>query len=165
MKRKKWLSIFLLLGTLTNMQAEAVNVVNEKFNKSQGKPIEAPQDIRSVKHVKDNIRELLDTVGQQWCDTLSCSGFARVQICEVVSMLNTRVSGKIAGKTIKTKYSPLSISQSDLRLMKRIYSGCEPLGKRIPPALGQPKYGKIFNNSCDKQIRKALNLKPSQRCN
>lgn len=165
MKRKNWLSIFLLVGALTNMQAEAANVVNEKFNKSQAKSIEAPQNIRSVKQVKDNIRELLDTVGQQWCDNLSCSGFARVQICEVVSMLDARVSGKIAGKTIKTKYSPLSISQSDLRLMKIIYSGCEPLSKPIPPALCEPKYGRIFNNYCDKQIRKAFNLKPSQRCN
>jgi hypothetical protein len=117
----------------------------------------------SVSDTKIKVRELISA----W-DSDACFGTCQVSrefgVCSLVEGLDKQVAGKIAGGKAKRKGQSLSISKSDLVLMKLIYNQCQVSQGFVPPSLKVDKQSKRFGPNCQAlpKIRQGLGLNPSE---
>ncbi len=92
---------------------------------AQGRDLSAEvKSIKSIAQVKQNLSALL--ANRDKCAVGSCFNATSTAICEQVAMLDVRVDGKIFSGATGWTDSVLPISQSDLDLMKLIFSQCKP---------------------------------------
>jgi len=80
--------------------------------------------ITSVKQIKNQLRATLQELDQ--CGVGSCANAASTSICEQVGALDVRVDGKIIGAATGFTDRVLPISPTDLKLMKLVWSQCQP---------------------------------------
>jgi hypothetical protein len=116
----------------------------------------------SVNDTKIQIREFISAWDSDACAGI-CQTSRKFGICSLVEDLDKQVGGKIVGIKPKRKMQPLSISRSNLDLMKLIYSQCQISQDFVPPALKIDKNSKRFGPNCRTlpKIRQGLGLNPS----
>jgi hypothetical protein len=80
--------------------------------------------IESVEQVKLQIREALEFLDT--CGVGSCYNHTTTAVCEAVGALDVRINGQIVNQMSGAAGTELSISESDLELMRLIFSQCKP---------------------------------------
>jgi hypothetical protein len=115
----------------SEQQAKPITGINsptsKPTNSDKSEPlIENSSQVKSVQQVRDQIRGQLNF--QKWCDTKGCIAPRTIEVCKLVDVLNSRVSGKIFKPEIKSE-KELTIGKSDLQLMRKIWNHC-----RLVPA-------------------------------
>lgn len=114
------------------------------------------ESIQSVEQVKDEIRQLMKFRDQ--CNVGSCWNSTSTSICSAVGALDIRVDGKIFSSATGWTDEVLPISQTDLNLMKQIFSQCKPSNYQYW------NFGQILHvlynptPEADQQIRRTLGL-------
>jgi hypothetical protein len=109
------ITISLLFGLSNSVSAESEN---EQIQS-------AVKDIDSVERAKYFLKNSI-----QCPDPTGCSGYGMwiraVNVCRLVKAVNIKVGGKIIpNSSVKRNNSSLSISKTDTKLMKMIYSQCK----------------------------------------
>jgi hypothetical protein len=79
--------------------------------------------IQSVAQVKGKIKQIFTDLNQ--CNSGYCFNSMTTEICELVGALDVKVDGKIVGAMSGGSEGKISISASDLKLMKKIFSQCK----------------------------------------
>ncbi|WP_375494386.1 hypothetical protein [uncultured Nostoc sp.] len=159
-KSRKLLLLFTSIISLTVLNTASAGTIN------------TAQNIKSVAQVKNELSETIKV----WDNADVCFGACLVTrelyICSLVEDLDTRVDGKISGRNIQHQSSSLRIYQTDLKLMRLIYSQCKPVKEEdLPPYIKRNtnrKY-KSFEPSCKSLqiIRQGLGINPNRgvHCN
>ncbi|MCW5312952.1 hypothetical protein GTQ43_03530 [Nostoc sp. KVJ3] len=157
-KSQKLLLLFTSIISLTVLDAASAGTIN------------TAQNIKSVAQVKNELGETIKV----WDNADVCFGACLVtrelNICGLVENLDTRVDGKISGRNIQHQSSSLRIHQTDLKLMRLIYSQCKPVKEEdLPPYIqhnANQKY-KSFEPSCKSLqiIRQGLRINQNRRVN
>jgi hypothetical protein len=99
---------------------------NSALAESETEQIKAAfKEVDSIEKAKSFLRDSI-----QCPDRTGCSGYGMwiraVDVCRLVKAVNIKVGGKIIPKSsVKRSDSTLSISKSDTKLMKTIYSQCK----------------------------------------
>jgi hypothetical protein len=124
MKSSTQISAFLVAALAMFSQPA---IATYTTNSAKSEPlIDNPSQVKSVQQIREQIRGQLNF--EKWCDTGSCRGSRVLQVCTLVDILNSRVSGKIFKSEIKSE-KELKIGKSDLQLMRKIWNHC-----RLVPA-------------------------------
>ncbi|MBD2359388.1 hypothetical protein H6G41_33235 [Tolypothrix sp. FACHB-123] len=79
--------------------------------------------IKSVSQVKQQLKETFENLNQ--CNSGYCFNIMTTDICQLVGALDVKVNGKIIGLMFGSSEGQISISASDLKLMKKILSQCK----------------------------------------
>jgi hypothetical protein len=115
-----------LMAALATLSQSAI-ATYKPTNSAKSEPlIENSSQVKSVQQVREQIRGQLNF--QKWCDTKGCIAPRTIEVCKLVDVLNSRVSGKIFKPEIKSE-KELKIGKSDLQLMRKIWNHC-----RLVPA-------------------------------
>ncbi|HIK13005.1 MAG TPA: hypothetical protein IGS52_22565 [Oscillatoriaceae cyanobacterium M33_DOE_052] len=104
-----------------------VGTIGTLIKTAQGKRdlIEFIDSIKSVEQVKQQLRETFKF--SDGCGVGSCINGTNTRICETVAALDVQVNGKIIGGMSSLGSDvKIPISNSDLELMKLIFSQCKP---------------------------------------
>ncbi len=118
--------------------------------------------VKSVKQVKKEIALLIQAVDN--CAVGSCFNFNSTAICEWVGALDTQVNGQIVGGiTSVGSLGKISISPSDLDLMRDIFSQCKPTNYQYWNFESILHVYYVPKPEIDQKVRQALGLPPSKR--
>ena len=142
----------------------AIGTIGTLIQPAQGQRdlIEFVDSIKSVEQVKQQLRETFKF--SDGCGVGSCINGANTSICETVAALDVQVNGKIIGEMSSFgSDGKIPISNSDLELMKLIFSQCKPTNYQYWnwPMMLHVWYS--ASNEVDQQVRQGLGVQPRRR--
>ena len=115
--------------------------------------------VQSVEQVKKEIGRLITTVEN--CGVGSCFNFNSTAICELVAALDVQVNGQIVGgMTSVGSQGKIPISQSDLALMRDIFSQCKPTNYQYWNFEFMLHVYYVPKQAIDEKVRQSLGLPP-----